>query len=774
MADDERSPDDRLGVARGRAARRRHAPSPRVVGPAARPARDRRPEPAPRSPVAYVAVDRGGGRGRRRAVGTASPWSRRTAVTTSSSGRAATAPPRSRCAERRRSSRAERRRLRQPRRRRRTSPALRAALDVELGRGTSAAPRPPATPRRPRRARPPAAGAPQSLCGSRRPRGAARSVAAGHRHDRRPARNRRAHRAAPTARVRRRRVRRSLRIRHLRRHAGLTPVDARPVRVRSVIRVNRPVTEAERRGAPWRTGRPMRSTRSRTSSPRSATRPSSPRRRPRRPSSSACSSRSSCSPRVLMLAIALFRVLVVLTGEVWAAYLILGGIFVLAGAFCGRCAHRGTRTRMSEHPRARHRRLRPGRADRRRLRRRAPTSRPIVIEGIGAGGQLMLTTDVENYPGFPDGIIGPELMMKFREQAERFGAEFVTADADRGRPLVRRPVTACGSATASSAPTPMIISTGATARMLGLAERAAAARPRRVDLRHVRRLLLPRASRSPSSAAATPPSRRRSSSPSSRRKVTLIHRRDELRASKIMQDRAFANPKIEFLWNTEVDDVDRRRQGRVAAPARHRDRRASPTSTVDGAVRRHRPRPQHRAVPRPARPRRERLHHHRRPTRPATSVDGVFAAGDVQDHVYRQAITAAGSGCMAAIDAERWLEASTRTPALTADRENRPRGSGMRPAPGRCAESTSVDSTDLRKGPLPWPTNILTLSDATFDETIAGSDTPVARRLLGRVVRSVQDDRPDARRDRQRADGQARHRASSTSTTTPTPLGGST
>jgi thioredoxin reductase (NADPH) len=275
---------------------------------------------------------------------------------------------------------------------------------------------------------------------------------------------------------------------------------------------------------------------------------------------------------------------------------------------------------------------------------------PIVVEGIGAGGQLMLTTDVENFPGFPDGILGPELMMKFREQAERFGAEFVTADADRVD-LTASPFSVTVGTTEYRGRA-MIITTGATARMLGLpAEQRLLGhgvstcatcdgfffreRPIAVvgggDSAIEEAIFLTK--------FAT--------------KVTVIHRRHELRASKIMQERAFANPKIEFVWNTVVDDVVG--DGSVEAAAL-RDVETGETSQleIDGLF--------------------VAIGHDpttglfqgqldldedgyvvTAPDSTRTSVDGVFAAGDVQDHVYRQAITAAGSGCMAAIEAERWL-----------------------------------------------------------------------------------------------------------------------
>jgi thioredoxin reductase (NADPH) len=278
--------------------------------------------------------------------------------------------------------------------------------------------------------------------------------------------------------------------------------------------------------------------------------------------------------------------------------------------------------------------------------------RPIVIEGIGAGGQLMLTTDVENFPGFPDGILGPELMMKFREQAERFGAEFITADADRVD-LSSPPFGAWVGNTEYRGDA-MIITTGATARMLGLPSEE--------------RLLGHGVStcatcdgfffrEKPIAVVGGGDSALEEAIFLTKfaTKVTIVHRRHELRASKIMQDRALANPKIDFLWNTIVDDVvgdgsvEALRVRDVVTGAESDFAVAGlfvaighdPTTALfrgqldldgDGYI-------------------------VTAPDSTRTSVDGVFAAGDVQDHVYRQAITAAGSGCMAAIEVERWLAA---------------------------------------------------------------------------------------------------------------------
>jgi thioredoxin reductase (NADPH) len=278
--------------------------------------------------------------------------------------------------------------------------------------------------------------------------------------------------------------------------------------------------------------------------------------------------------------------------------------------------------------------------------------KPIVIEGIGAGGQLMLTTDVENFPGFPDGILGPELMMKFREQAERFGAEFVTADADRVD-LSASPFGVWVGSTEYRGDA-MIVTTGATARMLGLPSEE--------------RLLGHGVStcatcdgfffrEKPIAVVGGGDSALEEAIFLTKfaTKVTIVHRRHELRASKIMQDRALANPKIDFLWNTVVDDVVG--DGSVEA-LKVRDVVTGAVSdfAVDGlfVAIGHDPTT---SLFRGQLELDEDGYIVTEADSTRTSVDGVFAAGDVQDHVYRQAVTAAGSGCMAAIEVERWLAA---------------------------------------------------------------------------------------------------------------------
>jgi thioredoxin reductase (NADPH) len=287
--------------------------------------------------------------------------------------------------------------------------------------------------------------------------------------------------------------------------------------------------------------------------------------------------------------------------------------------------------------------------------------RPVVIEGAEAGGQLMLTTDVENYPGFPDGILGPELMMKFREQAERFGAEFVTADVDRVD-LSASPFGAWVGSTEYRSEA-LIIATGASARMLGLPSEArllghGVSTCATCDGFFFREKDIAVVGGGDSAIEEALFLTKFAS------QVTIVHRRDELRASKIMQDRAFANPKIDFKWNSVVTDVG----GDGTVDVLHlRDTRTDDTSELDVGglfvAIGHDPNTKlfegqvdldengYVVLP------------HAGST--LTSVDGVFAAGDVADHVYRQAVTAAGTGCMAAIEAERWIEARRHAGAQT-------------------------------------------------------------------------------------------------------------
>jgi len=282
---------------------------------------------------------------------------------------------------------------------------------------------------------------------------------------------------------------------------------------------------------------------------------------------------------------------------------------------------------------------------------------PLVIEGEPSsssdqpGGQLMLTTDVENFPGFPDGVMGPELMAKFREQAGRFGAEFITEKVTKVD-LSSRPFKVFVRDTVYEAES-VIVSTGAQSLLLGLeAEKRLMGHGLSTcatcDGFFFRGQNIAVIGGGDSAVEEATFLTRFAV------KVTLIHRRDHLRASKIMQDRAFANPKIEMLWDTVVDDLvgDEKLEGIKVHNVNTGDESTLPVSGVFVAIG-HRPNTDLFAD---ILDRDENGYLVTVAGSTATNIEGVFACGDVQDHTYRQAITAAGSGCMAAIDAERWLE----------------------------------------------------------------------------------------------------------------------
>ncbi|MGI9018747.1 MAG: thioredoxin-disulfide reductase [Euzebya sp.] len=279
---------------------------------------------------------------------------------------------------------------------------------------------------------------------------------------------------------------------------------------------------------------------------------------------------------------------------------------------------------------------------------------PLVIEGLAAGGQLMQTTEVENFPGFPDGRMGPELMMDFRKQAEKFGTQFMTRDVDQVDFSGGSPFTITVGTDRILART-VIISTGATARWLGLPNEqrligkgvSACATCDGFFFRD--RELVVVGGGDSAMEEATFLTKFAS-------KVTVVHRREELRASKIMQDRAHANPKIEFVWNSEVIEVEGEEEvtGVVLRDTQTSETRGFPTQGLFLAIG-HDPTSalftgqidtDGQGYIRVAEP------------TTATNVAGVFAAGDITDTIYRQAISAAGQGCKAAMDAERWLEAS--------------------------------------------------------------------------------------------------------------------
>ncbi|MEX2588094.1 MAG: thioredoxin-disulfide reductase [Actinomycetota bacterium] len=287
---------------------------------------------------------------------------------------------------------------------------------------------------------------------------------------------------------------------------------------------------------------------------------------------------------------------------------------------------------------------------------------PLIIEGFEAGGQLMLTTDVENYPGFVDGILGPELMDTFRKQAQRFGSDFVTEDVS-DVDFTSHPFKVFVGEDLYTADT-VIVSTGATAKTMGLdSEKRLMGRGvstcATCDGAFFRDQPLAVVGGGDSAIEEATFLTRFAS------RVTVVHRRDQLRASKIMQDRAMSNPKIDFAWNKVVTEVkgDQKVSALELEDVASGDKEDLEVAGLFVAI-------GHTPNTALFKGKLEldptgylRVGHDltddwspgsQLATR--TNVEGVFGAGDVVDHVYRQAVTAAGMGCMAAIDAERWLE----------------------------------------------------------------------------------------------------------------------
>jgi thioredoxin reductase (NADPH) len=277
---------------------------------------------------------------------------------------------------------------------------------------------------------------------------------------------------------------------------------------------------------------------------------------------------------------------------------------------------------------------------------------PVVVEGLEAGGQLMITTAVENFPGFRDGIMGPDLMAEMRAQAERFGAKFVRGNVSAIN-LGVAPFTVTTHDGAIHTRT-LIIATGASARLLGLpSERAlmghGVSTCATCDGFFFRGKPIAVVGGGDSALEEATFLTRFATS------VTVVHRRDTLRASKIMQDKAMANEKIFFEWDSDVVDVLDPVHGVVSGIVlRNLKTGAMKELPVEGlfVAIGHTPNTALFAGRLEMNPNGYLITHDG--TR--TSMPGVFACGDVQDHIYRQAITAAGSGCMAAIDAERFLE----------------------------------------------------------------------------------------------------------------------
>ncbi len=278
---------------------------------------------------------------------------------------------------------------------------------------------------------------------------------------------------------------------------------------------------------------------------------------------------------------------------------------------------------------------------------------PLVLEGLQPGGQLTITTDVENYPGFPDGILGPKLMDQMRQQAERFGSVFRMEEVGSvqlsGHPFE---ITTDSHIYECEA---LIIAAGASAMQIGLPSEkhlmgfgvSACATCDGFFFKNKEIVVVGGGDTAMEEATFLT---------KFASKVTVVHRRDELRASKIMQERARSNPKIEFLFNTVVDEVIGTKEGGVTSLKLCNTKTGTVTDFDTGGLFiaiGHTPNTQPYAGQLELDERGYICLRH--PHSTVTNIQGVFACGDAVDHVYRQAVTAAGTGCMAALDCERWL-----------------------------------------------------------------------------------------------------------------------
>lgn len=297
--------------------------------------------------------------------------------------------------------------------------------------------------------------------------------------------------------------------------------------------------------------------------------------------------------------------------------------------------------------------------------------KPLVLEGMQPGGQLTITTDVENYPGFPEGILGPKLMDLMRTQAERFGADFIMENVEsvnfQGHPFTVKTEDKEYECDA------VIIASGASAKQIGL-ESEKELQGFGVSYCATCDGFFFRDKEIAVVGGGDSAMEEATFLTKFAKKVTVIHRRDDLRASKIMQERALENPKVEFMWDTVVTDViGSKETGVTALKIDHREggnEREIPMQGLFVAI-------GHTPNTAPFKDTGLKLDENgyiiAKSGSTVTDVPGVFACGDVIDHVYRQAVTAAGSGCMAALDCERWLTHERITERWGLEREEEAR-----------------------------------------------------------------------------------------------------